>query len=79
MAPERSQARTTRFVGQGCNTGGVVSRVTRTRNVQVVRFVQSSVAVQVTVVVPTGNKLPDAGTQATATLGSALSVAMGVG
>jgi hypothetical protein len=60
-------------------TGGVVSRVTRTRNVQVVRLVQSSVAVQVTVVVPTGNRLPEAGAQATATLGSALSVAFGVG
>ena len=55
-----------------------MSRVTRTRKVQVVRFVQSSVAVQVTVVVPTGNKLPDAGEQLTATLGSALSVAVGI-
>ena len=59
-------------------TGGVLSRVTRTRKVQVVRFVQSSVAVQVTVVVPTGNKFPDAGEHVTATLGSALSVARGV-
>ena len=60
-------------------TGGVVSRVTRTRKVHVVRFVQSSVAVQVTVVVPTGNTLPEAGEQVTSTLGSALSVACGTG
>jgi hypothetical protein len=60
-------------------TGGVVSAFTVTMNVQVLRLVQSSVAVQVTIVVPTGNKLPDAGIQATETLGSALSVAVGVG
>ena len=70
-------ARTTRLDGH-CMTGGVVSRVTRTENVHVVRFVQSSVAVQVTVVDPSGNKLPEAGTQATATSKSALSVATGV-
>ena len=56
-----------------------MSRVTRTRKVQAVRLVQSSVAVQVTVVLPTGNKLPDGGEQVTATLASALSVAVGVG
>jgi uncharacterized alkaline shock family protein YloU len=57
----------------------VVSRVTRTRKVQVVRLVQSSVAVHVTVVVPTGNRLPEAGEHVTATLASALSVAAGTG
>ena len=55
-----------------------MSRVTRTRNVQAVWFVQLSVAVQVTVVLPNGNTLPDAGEQATATAKSALSVAVGV-
>ena len=58
-------------------TGGVVSRTTVMVKVQVLRFVQSSVAVQVTVVVPTGNELPDAGVQVTVTLGSRLSVAVG--
>jgi hypothetical protein len=47
--------------------------------VQVVLLVQSSVAVQVTVVAPSGNRLPDAGVQTTATSESALSVAVGVG
>jgi hypothetical protein len=37
------------------------------------------VAVQVTVVMPGGNRLPDGGEQVTATLGSALSVAIGGG
>lgn len=59
--------------------GGVVSRTTLIRKVQVLRFVQSSVAVQVTVVLPTGNGLPDDGEQATETLVSALSVAVGAG
>ena len=58
-------------------TGGVVSVFTVTVNAQVLRLAQASVAVQVTVVVPAGNKLPDAGEQVTATLGSALSVAVG--
>jgi len=60
-------------------TGGVRSRMTVTVNVQVVRLVQSSVAVQVTVVVPGGNSEPDGGEQVTATFGSALSVAIGGG
>jgi hypothetical protein len=59
--------------------GGVVSRATVTVNVQVARLVQSSVAVQVTVVVPSGNGLPDGGEHVTATLVSALSVAAGRG
>jgi hypothetical protein len=59
--------------------GGVTSRATVTVNVQVVRFVQSSVAVQVTVVVPGGNSEPEGGEHVTATLGSALSVAIGRG
>ena len=46
-------------------TGGVVSRTTVTVNVQVALFPKASVAVQVTVVVPTGNGDPDAGTQTT--------------
>ena len=46
-------------------TGGVVSRTTVTVNVQVALFPKASVAVQVTVVVPTGNGDPDAGTQMT--------------
>ena len=56
-----------------------MSRTTLTRKVQVLRFVQSSVAVQVTVVLPTGNGLPDGGEQTTETLVSALSVAVGAG
>ena len=46
-------------------TGGAVSRTTRTRNVQVLRLLQLSVAVQVTVVEPTGNPLPERGEQTT--------------
>jgi len=60
-------------------TGGVVSRLTVTVNVQVVRLVQLSVAVQTTVVVPTGKGLPEAGEHVTVTAGSALSVAVGIG
>ena len=59
--------------------GGTVSRTTLMRKVQVVRLVQSSVAVQVTVVLPTTNALPDGGEQTTETLVSALSVAGGAG
>ena len=76
--PVGLHVQTKRLLGQ-VMTGGVVSRVTRTRNVQAVWFVQLSVAVQVTVVLPNGNTLPDTGEQATATLKSALSVAVGVG
>ena len=60
-------------------TGGVTSRATVTVKMQVVRFVQLSVAVQVTVLVPSGNGLPDAGEHVTATLVFALSVAVGGG
>ena len=59
--------------------GGVTSRATVTVKVHVVRLVQSSVAVQFTVVVPGGNNEPDGGEQVTATFGSALSVAIGGG
>ena len=59
--------------------GGCASRATVTVNVQVVRLVQLSVAVQTTVEVPRGNALPEGGEQVTATLVSALSVAMGGG
>src|SRR5688572_20451675 len=60
-------------------TGGITSRVTVTVKAQVARLVQSSVAVQLTVVVPTGKRLPDGGEQVTATFVSALSEAGGVG
>ena len=66
------------LVGQRI-TGGRVSRETVTVNVQLLRLVQSSVAVQTTTVVPTGNRLPDGGTHETATFASALSVAVGTG
>ena len=59
--------------------GGVVSRATVTVNVQFVRLAQSSVAVQVTVVVPSEKNVPDAGEQVTATFVSALSEAVGGG
>lgn len=62
-----------------CRLGGTLSRTTRTRKVHVLRFVQSSVAVQVTVVVPAGKGLPEGGEHATVTLESALSVAIGAG
>lgn len=68
------------FMSGGQSTlGGCVSRATVTVNVQVVRLVQLSVAVQVTVVVPNWNTLPEAGEQTTDTLVSALSVATGGG
>jgi len=46
--------------------------------VQVRRLVQSSVAVQVTVVLPTGNRAPERGLHEMAGEGSRLSVAVGV-
>ena len=49
-------------------TGNCVS-FTRTVNVQVVTLPEASVAVLVTVVVPTGKKLPDAGALTTVTPG----------
>ena len=76
IAPGQRQLNTM-LLGQ-VMTGGVLSRTTVTVNVQVLRFVQSSVAVQVTLVVPIGNELPDAGVQVTVTLGARLSVAVGV-
>jgi hypothetical protein len=77
-APLAEQAVMLRLPGQ-VMAGGVTSRATVTVNVQVVRLVQSSVAVQVTVVVPGGNSEPEGGEHVTATLGSALSVAIGGG
>ncbi len=52
------------FVGHWM-VGGVASRFTVTRKVHELLFVQPSVAVQVTAVVPAGNRLPDGGTQTT--------------
>ena len=54
-----------------------MSRAMVTVKVQVVRLVQSSVAVQVTVEVPSGKELFGVGEQETTTLLSALSVAEG--
>src|SRR5262245_4397003 len=51
---------------------------TSTVNEQLAEFPQSSVAVQVTVVVPTGNVLPDGGTQTMVGVWSQLSVAVAV-
>ena len=51
-------------------TGGVVSAFTVTVKLHVLRLVQSSVAVQVTVVVPTGNSFPELGSQTTTGVGS---------
>ena len=48
--------------------GGVPSPFTVIVNVQVLRLLQSSVAVQLTVLVPMGNKLLEAGVQVTATV-----------
>lgn len=59
--------------------GGVVSATTMTRNEQVLRLLQLSAAVQVTVFVPGGNTLPEAGTQVTFGLGSRLSETTGDG
>src|SRR5262245_60667488 len=58
-------------------TGGVVS-LTVTWNVAVAVFPAASLAVQLTVVVPSGNSEPDAGVQLTATGPSTLSVAVTV-
>ena len=52
---------------------------TVTVKVVVASFPALSVAVQVTVVAPRGNTVPEAGEQATLGLGSTLSVATGVG
>ncbi len=60
-------------------TGGVVSALTVTVNVQVLRLVQSSVAVHVMVLAPTGNRVPEAGLQVMVGDGSRLSVAVGTG
>ncbi len=55
-----------------------MSVLTVTVKLQVLRFVQSSVAVQVTVVVPTGNWVPETGLQVTAGV-EPKSVAVGAG
>ena len=58
-------------------TGGVVStRFTVTLKVPLVEFECESVAVHVTVVVPTGNVLPEAGLQLGVIAPSRLSVAV---
>ena len=69
------QIDTTTLVGQ-IIVGGVVSRLTVTVNVQVLRLVQLSVAVQTTTVVPKGNRLPDGGVQTRPTLAVQASVAL---
>ena len=56
--------------------GLVVSRIVIV-NVEVAVFPAASVAVQVTVVVPSGNRLPEAGAQETETGPSTASVAAG--
>jgi hypothetical protein len=53
---------------------GFCVSLTTTRNVQFVLLLQPSVAVQVTVLVPLGNVLPDAGTQLVVTVGQPLLV-----
>src|SRR5919109_3065614 len=57
------------------NTGGMES-MTLTTNVAVALLPAASVAVQVTVVVPRGKRLPEWGEQVTATVPSTLSVAV---
>src|SRR5919201_1581448 len=60
-----------------CSTGGVESRsVTVTLKLPVALLPCESFAVQVTVVVPTGNLLPESGLQSTGTDPSRLSVAV---
>jgi len=58
------QVRSSLFVGHSID-GGVVSRATVTVKMQVSRSPQSLVAAQLTVDVPTVNKLPEGGTQDT--------------
>src|SRR5580765_8652314 len=58
-------------------TTGAVESVTVTENVPEAWFPELSVAVQVTVEVPSGNVLPDGGEHPTEGLGSTLSVAPG--
>ena len=65
-------------VGVG-GSGGGSSAETVTRNVTWVPFPAASVAVQVTVVSPTGKTLPEAGTHTTVGVGSAASVTTGSG
>jgi hypothetical protein len=68
----------TTTVGDGTVTvGGVVSR-TVTWNVVVAVFESESVAVHVTVVVPSGNVEPEAGVQVTGSVPSVGSVAVGL-
>jgi hypothetical protein len=77
-APLAEQATMLMLAGQ-VMVGFVVSRATVTVKLQVVLLVQSSVAVQVTVVVPGGKRLPEGGEHVTVTFVSALSVAVGGG
>lgn len=56
---------------------GADAGLTTTLNEDCAELVASSVAVQVTAVVPIANELPDAGTQAIVTLASTASVAVG--
>ena len=58
--------------------GAVVSTVCTANSLGVAEFPAASDAVHVTVVVPTGNRLPDAGAQLTGSVPSTISVAIGL-
>ena len=75
MLPSASEHSTTTFPGH--STTGAVSSTTVTVKVQLAVLPLSSVAVQVTVVVPMPRMLPEAGTATTATTLSQSSVAVG--
>ena len=60
-------------------TGGASSICTVTVNVQLLWLVQLSVAVQVTVVAPTGKKLPEGGSHLMSGSRSVSSLAIGAG
>ena len=66
----------TLWLGGQASAGGVVSR-TVTVNELLLLLPEKSVAPHVTVVVPRGNVLPDAGAQLTATSPSRSSIAVG--
>jgi hypothetical protein len=79
VEPLGAFASTVTFAGTPEKTGGVVSvKLTVTVNDAVPRFPCASVALQVTVVVPTGNKAPDAGMQLVGNWPSTLSTALAV-
>jgi hypothetical protein len=59
--------------------GAVVSTVCTANSLGVAGFPAVSVAVHVTVVLPTGNRLPDAGAQLTGSVPSTISVPIGLG